>query len=71
VAVGRQLEAGRLRDQAAHRRIAEMSWVALSWAGTASSTSVESKAGRVRPRSTPVAATTSGTTSKMRLDRWL
>ena len=48
------------------RRIAPMSWVTVSWVATASSRTVESSARRVLPVSTPVAATTALTASKIR-----
>jgi hypothetical protein len=48
------------------RRIAAISWVTVSWVATASSSTTESSAVRLRPASTPVAATTCRTASKIR-----
>src|SRR3954451_3336793 len=48
------------------RRIAAISWVTVSWVATASVRIVESSTRRVLPASTPVAATTSRTASKIR-----
>jgi hypothetical protein len=48
------------------RRMAAINWVIVSWVATASSRTTESSARRVRPFSTPVAATTPRTASKMR-----
>ena len=53
------------------RRIIDTNCVTVSWVATASSNSVESNARRVLPVSTPVAATTSRTASKMRCGRSL
>lgn len=47
----------------------EMSWVTVSWVATASSSSVESKARRDLPLSTPVASTAARTASKIRSGR--
>jgi hypothetical protein len=52
------------------RRIAAISWVTVSWVATASVRIVESSTRRVRPASTPVAATTSRTASKIRFGRF-
>ncbi len=49
--------------------MAEMIWVTVSWVATASSSSVESRARRVLPFSTPVASTTERTASKTRSGR--
>ena len=46
------------------RRMAEISWVTVSWVATASSRSVESRARRVLPYKTPVASMTERTASK-------
>jgi hypothetical protein len=51
------------------RRIAAINWVTVSWVATASVRIVESSTRRVRPASTPVAATTSRTASKIRFGR--
>jgi hypothetical protein len=48
------------------RRLAAISWVTVSWVATASSSTVESSARRVFPDSTPVAAVTALTASKIR-----
>ncbi len=50
-------------------RIADTSWVMVSWVATASSSTVESSALRCLPLSTPVARTTSRTASKIRCGR--
>ncbi len=50
-------------------RIAETSWVTVSWVATASAKMVESTARRRRPRSTPVSRTTLRTASLIRSGR--
>ena len=53
----------------ATRRIAETSWVTVSWVATASAKIVESTARRRRPRGTPVSATILRTASLIRSGR--
>ena len=48
------------------RRIAETSWVTVSWVATVSSSNVESNARRRCPASTPVSSITARTASKIR-----
>jgi hypothetical protein len=53
----------------ATRRMAEISWVTVSWVATASARIVESTARRRRPVSTPVCSTTFRTASLIRCGR--
>jgi hypothetical protein len=69
IVVGGQLDPARPWHQPPDRRIAATSWVTVSWVATASSKTVESSTRRHRPANTPVASTTSRTTSKIRRGR--
>jgi hypothetical protein len=57
------------REQPAGPADRRTSWVTVSWVATASSKMVESSTRRRRPESTPVAATTWRTASKIRRGR--